>query len=142
MDEREWQRARYRQRMLRRKRQQRRRRIGIAFFTILLLLVIGMIAYMAISVISVKKTEKDILAGTWSPDLVTFYTFDGKGSGSMQTSLSIYDFSYELKKQAVVIDYEDEKVSDAAYSFSLSDDGSILTLTSYDGSIFEMKRQP
>ncbi|MBQ9611965.1 MAG: hypothetical protein IJV14_05180 [Lachnospiraceae bacterium] len=142
MDEREQQLERYRQRKLRRKRQQRRRRIGIAFFTILLLLVIGMIVYMAISVRSGKESEKDILVGTWSSDLVTFYTFDGKGSGSMQTSLSIYDFSYELKEQAVVIDYEDETVSDAAYSFSLSDDGSILILTSYDGSIFEMTKQP
>ena len=142
MDEREQQRIRYRKRMLRRKRQQRRRRIAIVFFTILLILVIGMIAYMAISVRTEKENEKDLLAGTWSPDLVTFYTFDGEGSGSMQTSLSNYAFTYELKEQAVVIDYEDEKVSDAAYSFVVSDEGNILTLTAYDGTIFKMNRQP
>lgn len=123
----------------RRRRRKRRRRVAIVVLTCLLVFIIGMIAWISISF---RHSDKDVLAGTWSPDLVTFYSFDGQGFGSMQTSLSDYAFSYELKEQAVVIDFTDDKVSDAAYSYTISEDGNSLILIAYDGTVFEMIKQP
>ena len=97
-------------------------------------MLVGMIAILVIltTVLIVKLTHSgDGLKGTWHADEYTVYEYDGKGSGSMHTSLSEYPFTYEAKDGALSIDSENEASRDTVYQYSIK--GKTLTLTREDG---------
>lgn len=73
----------------------------------------------------------NLLAGTWSYDEVTVYTFDGDGHGTLQLPLSTYEFDYVIEGDTVTLNFADESVEDRRYSYTLS--GDVLILTSIDG---------
>ena len=73
----------------------------------------------------------NLLAGTWSYDEVTVYSFDGGGHGTLQLPLNTYEFDYVIEDDTVTLNFADESVEDRRYSYTLSGDD--LILTSSDG---------
>lgn len=76
----------------------------------------------SISVAVVMNMRKDKLFGTWTTDGITIYKFNGKGQGSLVTSLSRYEFNYKIKKNKLYIDFLSDKAKDANYEFSIDED--------------------
>ncbi len=73
----------------------------------------------------------NLLAGTWSYDEVTVYSFDGGEHGTLQLPLSTYEFDYVIEGDTVTLNFADESVEDRRYSYTLS--GDVLMLTGADG---------
>ena len=71
-------------------------------------------------------THKDNLYGSWTTNGVTVYRFNGKGKGSLVTSLSRYEFNYKIKKNKLYIDLLSDKAKDANYEFSIDEDKLIV----------------
>ncbi len=84
--------------------------------------------------------RKDDLAGKWSPDNVTVYSFNGRGRGEMVLPLNTYDFRYVLEDGMIRIDFADESVEDREYIYVISD--GVLKLTGNDGMEFRFTRMP
>ena len=76
----------------------------------------------SIAVAVVMNMRKDKLFGTWTTDGITIYKFNGKGEGSLVTSLSRYEFNYKIKKNKLYIDFLSDKAKDASYEFSIDED--------------------
>lgn len=73
---------------------------------------------------------EDELCGSWSPDSITVYKFDGKGSGSLNLPENSYPFTYEIKDNSLKIDFESESARDITYSFTVK--GGKLSLVSVE----------
>ena len=63
----------------------------------------------------------DVLKGKWNLDGTTAYEFSGEGNGALLLPNVTYEFTYEIKKDKISIDYENESVRDGTYSFSVED---------------------
>lgn len=107
----------------------------------------GMIAALAVIIISLVLLAKDYsggtdaLAGTWDFDGTTIYFFDGSGSGAMELPSISYDFTYTIDGNKLMIDYANESVRDSTYEFTTS--GDTLTLIGGEstvGGTYELKR--
>jgi hypothetical protein len=61
----------------------------------------------------------DALKGTWTLDESTAYVFDGKGGGTLRLPMGSYAFRYTVENNLVTLDFADESLSDASYSFLL-----------------------
>lgn len=87
------------------------------------------------------KFESNNIIGTWTTDGVTIYKFDNKGKGSLNTSLSKYDFSYIINDNKIYIDFENEKAIDSSFEFSIKED--TLTIKGIDETtgIYTLKKQ-
>lgn len=66
------------------------------------------------------------LAGIWSIDGYTRYEFQDGGRGALLLPDSQYDFQYRVKDNVIAIDFTDEAVTDAEYTFSLEGDTLLL----------------
>lgn len=73
----------------------------------------------------------DVLKGKWDLDGTTAYEFSGDGNGALLLPNVIYEFTYEIKKDQISIDYENESVRDGTYTFSVEDN--TLTLIGGEG---------
>ena len=120
----------------RRARNRRRKRIVIVEYTIIVILAAVMIVLLYL-----QFSPKDALKGSWAPDLTTIYTFNGKGSGKLKTTISEYEFSYVYQVDILVMDFKDENVTDREFSVAFSDDSDILFLTAADGTVTYMAKQ-
>lgn len=95
-------------------------------------LVIVMIAIITIAIINIFKPV-DALKGTFLYNKDVKYEFDGKGNGAMYDNKTIYKYTYFIEENILKIDFKDEAVKDATYTFSIKD--SILTLIGGEGTI-------
>ena len=64
-------------------------------------------------------------------DGTTAYEFSGDGNGVLLLPNVTYDFTYEIKKDQISIDYENESVRDGTYTFRVEEDK--LTLIGGEG---------
>lgn len=87
---------------------------------IVIFIVFALIIALAVAV--VMNMRKDKLFGSWTTDGVTTYKFDGKGKGSLLTSISRYEFNYIIKKNKLYIDFLSDKATDVNYEFSIDED--------------------
>lgn len=68
----------------------------------------------------------DVLKGTWDLDGVTVYQFNGKGNGSLNLPSNSYPFKYEIKDNAVSIDFESVAARDVTYTFTVEEEKLLL----------------
>ena len=73
----------------------------------------------------------DVLKGKWDLDGTTAYEFGGDGNGALILPNVTYEFSYDIKKDQISIDYENESVRDGTYTFTVEDN--TLTLIGGEG---------
>ena len=113
----------------RKKRQQQmlllRGAIGIAILAVLILIIV--------LIVKGCSGGTDVLKGKWDLDGTTAYEFSGDGNGALLLPNVTYEFTYEIKKDQVSIDYENESVRDGAYTFSVDKDK--LTLIGGEGTV-------
>lgn len=68
--------------------------------------------------------------GTYYIDNYTAYEFDGNGKGAMCLGdTTRYVFDYTVKDDTVSFDFEDVRIKDSVYTFTVEDDGFTLTDT-------------
>ena len=68
-----------------------------------------------------KTPDASDFNGTYYIDDYTAYEFDGKGKGAMLLGdTTRYVFDYLIKDDEISFDFEDSRVKDAAYSFSIN----------------------
>ena len=68
-----------------------------------------------------KTPDTSDFDGTYYIDDYTAYEFDGKGKGAMCLGdTTRYVFDYVIKDDEISFDFEDSRVKDAAYSFSIN----------------------
>ena len=75
----------------------------------------------------------DVLKGKWDLDGTTAYEFSGDGNGALILPNVTYEFTYEIKKDQISIDYENDSVRDGTYTFSVEDN--TLTLIGGEGTV-------
>lgn len=66
-------------------------------------------------------------------DGTTAYKFSGDGNGALLLPNVTYEFSYDIKKGQISIDYENESVRDGIYTFTVEDN--TLTLIGGEGTV-------
>lgn len=75
--------------------------------------------------------DPSILQGSFRYDASTCYLFDGAGNGAMviETGEKIlqFDYTYVVKSDILELDFRQEEVTDAAYTFRLKNDKMVLT---------------
>ena len=78
-----------------------------------------------------KATDASDFNGTYYIDDYTAYEFDGKGKGAMLLGdTTRYVFDYSVKDGTVSFDFEDMKINDTTYTFTLNGDTITITETS------------
>ena len=75
----------------------------------------------------------DVLKGKWDFDGTTAYEFSGDGNGVLLLPNVTYKLTYEIKKDQIFIDYENESVRDGTYIFTVEDN--TLTLIGCEGTV-------
>lgn len=108
----------------------RRQRRTIAFGAITLAVLV-LVILLIVKSCSGGGVGGDKLKGTWDLDGVTVYRFDGNGSGSLVLPSNSYPFTYEIKENEVVIDFESDAARDSTYSFTV--EKGKLTLVGTEG---------
>ena len=120
---------------VRQRRHRKRQRQRMIFVTSLAVVVIALII-LSISLLSPKSDNKDsptmdALSGVWVYDQYTKYEFDGYGNGCMCLDDVHYEYTYEIIKNTVQIDFENEAVHDCSYDFTV--DENQLTIIGGEG---------
>ena len=73
------------------------------------------------------------LVGTWVYDEYTRYEFASDGSGQMLLDDTSYPFAYSINGDLLYLDFADDTVTDATYTFAVEDNQ--LTLLGGEGTI-------
>ena len=86
-----------------------------------------------------KGREVSVFNGTYHIDEYTAYEFNGKGKGAMCLGETTrYDFKYTVADGKITIDFEEENIADASYSFTEANG----TITLLDGKTeYVLKKQ-
>lgn len=71
------------------------------------------------------------LEGTFSYNESVKYEFNSDGKGTMYDGDEKYEYTYTVNDQKLTIDFKEEMIFDATYTFKL--DGDTLTLTGEEG---------
>ena len=124
-----------RQRALHRRRKRRRLRRRVYR---VLLGVLAAVFVLSAAMVARGLLRHDALKGTWTLDESTAYVFDGKGGGTLRLPMGSYAFSYTIEDNLVTLDFADESLSDASYSFLLGRDA--LTLDTNTGTVYWLER--
>ena len=125
-----------RQRALHRRRKRRRLRRRIYR---ILLAVLAVVFVLSAAMIARGALKGDSLKGTWTLDESTVYVFDGKGGGTLRLPLGSYAFTYTVEDNVVTLDFADDALTDASYSFQR--DGKTLTLDTNTGTVYWLERE-
>ena len=115
------------------------RRYGFYFVSALILATI-VLGIVLICKSCSKTPDASSFNGTYYIDDYTAYEFDGKGKGAMCLGdTTRYVFDYSVKDDTVSFDFEDSRVKDTAYSFTVSKD--TITLIESGGTTYTLKKQ-
>ena len=125
-----------RQRALHRRR--KRRRLRRRMYRVLLA-VLAVVFVLSAAMVARELLKHDALKGTWTLDESTAYVFDGKGSGTLHLPMGSYAFSYTIEDNIVTLDFADEALTDASYSFLLGRNA--LTLDTNTGTVYWLERE-
>ncbi len=102
------------------------------------LLFVLIIDVLIITVLLLFVARPDELKGTWDLDHNTVYEFGGHGKGKLQLAQNTYPFKYALKKGTLSVDFEDDALNDAVFTYTV-DDGT-LTLANENGTQWSLKK--
>ena len=94
----------------------------IVMIVLILIVVCAIIALL----LGLRKTPKTSLIGTWTTDGVTIYKFNKDNTGNLIVSLKEYQFTYEIDKNTLKIDFKNEKSEDSEYTYTFEDNKLIL----------------
>ena len=72
-----------------------------------------------------------ILKGTFIYNNNVKYEFDGNGKGAMYDGNTKYDYTYTIQEGNLMMDFKNEAVHDATYTYQL--EGEVLTLIGGEG---------
>ena len=87
-----------------------------------------------------KTPDTSDFDGTYYIDDYTAYEFDGKGKGAMCLGdTTRYVFDYVIKDDEISFDFEDSRVKDTAYGFTVNK--STITLIESGGTTYTLKKQ-
>ena len=125
-----------RQRALHRRRKRRRLRRRVYR---VLLGVLAIVFVLSAAMVARGLLRHDALKGTWTLDESTAYVFDGKGGGMLRLPMGSHAFRYTVEDNLVTLDFADESLSDASYSFLLGRDA--LTLDTNTGTVYWLERE-
>ena len=106
------------------------------FKIIFLILIIVSIIIIGIKIIN-KSASTDVenadstIIGTFSYEDGTKFKFEKDGKGAMYIEKDKFDYSYKTEGNKLIIDFVDEKVHDATYSYQIEND--TLKLVGEDG---------
>ncbi len=86
-----------------------------------------------------KSREAAVFRGTYYIDEYTAYEFNGKGAGAICLGETTrYDFTYKVKDGKITIDFKEDRITDASYSYTEKNG----TITLLDGqSQYILKKQ-
>jgi hypothetical protein len=104
-----------------------------------LLAVLAVVFVLSAAMVARGLLRHDALKGTWTLDESTAYVFDGKGGGMLRLPMGSYAFSYTIEDNLVTLDFADESLSDASYSFLLGRNA--LTLDTNTGTVYWLERE-
>lgn len=114
--------------MQNKERNNKKFKIGILILVIILIVIF----IVAINIYNKKSiANQDILKGTFVYNNNVRYKFDEKGKGVMYDGDTKYEYTYKIDDKKVTMDFKDEIIHDATYTFNLEDD--ILTLVGGEG---------
>ena len=66
-----------------------------------------------------KSRELSVFSGVYHIDEYTAYEFNGKGEGAMCLGETTrYDFTYTVTDGKITVDFKDERITDASYSYT------------------------
>ena len=99
--------------------------IGVVALSILILIIV--------LIVKGCSGGTDVLKGKWDLDGTTAYEFSGDGNGALLLPNVTYEFTYEIKKDQISIDHENEPVRDGTYIFTVEDN--TLTLIGDEGTV-------
>lgn len=104
---------------------------------IVLILIIGIVSIILINrnksiETNSPSSKENSLNGTFSFDENVKYEFNN-GNGLMYDGDTKYEYTYTINNEKISIDFVDEMIYDATYSYHLEDD--TLTLVGEDGTI-------
>ena len=108
----------------RKKKNIRKNRILLLFIFLIIFIISSIL--LINNLIQKNKAKTDNLIGLWDIDGNTKYEFNGKGTGNLIIPQGKYSFSYKIKDNEIVIDFDNENSTDATYFYSLNDD--VLTI--------------
>lgn len=106
-----------------------RKRKNSKTFKIKLLIVFILIAMVAvISIIAINKSiqSKNDLNGVFTYNEKVKYEFNGRTKGAMYDGNDRYTYTYRVEKDKLIIDFKNEAVYDATYTFKLEEDTLML----------------
>ena len=104
----------------------------------LIILLITIVLIIALLCIVFYKLHKNKFIGTWITEGGTIYEFKNAKTGTMKTALSSYNFTYTIKNDTILIDFEDKKLTDTNYKFSFKKNK--CTMTSNRGNFIFTKK--
>lgn len=91
----------------------------IIIFIIVLVITIGIVIIMNMK--NEIKNENGLLNGTFIYDEDIKYIFDGKGMGKMLLQTEEYEFVYNIVQNELNLDFTDENIHDANYTFEVQE---------------------
>lgn len=94
-----------------------------------IIIVISSILIITFITINISHGKADAVKGMWFYDAVTVYSFNGRGNGELILPTAQYAFTYTLEDDTLHIDFENENVRDAVYTYAIEDESLILTGT-------------
>ena len=119
-------------------RRRKRRRLRRRVYRVLLA-VLAVVLVLSAAMIARGALKGDGLKGSWALEEGTVYEFDGKGGGTLRLPMGSHAFSYTIEANLVTLDFADESLPDASYSFLLGKDA--LTLDTNTGTVYWLKRE-
>ena len=75
----------------------------------------------------------DALKGTFIYNENVKYEFNGKGKGALYDKQNKYNYTYSLEGNTIKLNFKDEAVKDASYTFTIQEN--ILTLVGGEGTV-------
>ena len=97
------------------------------------IIALGIVILIIVLIVKGCSGGSGVLKGKWDLDGTTAYEFNGNGSGALILPNITYEFTYEVKKDQISIDYENDSVRDGTYTFKVED--TTLTLIGGEGTV-------
>lgn len=93
---------------------------------IMIVLIVIVLILIVLALVGTKKTPRAQIVGTWTTDGVTIYEFEKGNTGKLIVSLGEYEFTYKITDDTLEIDFENERSSDAKYTYKIEENKLIL----------------
>lgn len=94
-------------------------KVRVVIFIIVLIVFIALL-------ITLINRDNNPLVGKWITDKGTIYQFNSDYTGKLIISVGEYDYTYEIKDDRVLVDFENENSTDTEFSFKVEDETLVL----------------